>query len=318
MKKTKLLPLFLAFALLFSLCACASPADPNEGKYLCVRALYTDGEDRPDGAYLTLSAAHRAALSLGGAEAVMEWALDGDSLLLGGAEDKAYRGTLRGGVIEIALDDAYFIFVREGVDYTPEPLPQPEPEGPSAEELAEQAMREEKAAWWNGDFYGWWFIREADGAYSALSGRWWDLCGACAADADGHARLTLWDEDNSRNSPYGRIAFSLDFAEGPYGTAVSERGFFGPDEIDPGEIEIDPDGYEFENLIFLSGTYQDETGSFRYEAYLRPWGQRWDDAAAVSDALLPYYYDSWYLPRIEAGSPMPDRIGEGAAPRGAD
>ena len=322
MKHSKLLPLLLALVLLFSLCACKAQADPNEGSYPCARALYTDGTDRPDGASLTLSGGHRAVLSLGGTEEEMEWALDGESLILGRTTGEAFRGKLSGGVIEIALQDADCIFVREGVDYTPPPLPEPEPEpepeGPSEEELAELAAREKKASWWSGSFYGWWFIREADGAYSALAGSWWDLCADGEADTDGYVLLTLWDEDNSRANPYGKIEFSLDFSEGYYGTAVSVRGFFGPDVIEPGALAVDPDGYAYENLIVLSGTYSDETGSYAYEAYLRPWGQLWDDAAAVSETLLPYYYASWYLPRIEAQEPMPDRIGEGAAKRGED
>ena len=117
--------------------------------------------------------------------------------------------------------------------------------------------------------------------------------------------------------PYGRIEFSLDFSRGVFGTAESVRGFFGPDAVEPGAMVVDPDSYDYENLIVLSGDYADESGSYRYEAYLRPWGQLWDDAAAVSETLLPYFYESWYLPRIRANEPMPDRIGEGAVPRGA-
>ena len=65
------LSLLSALLLLVPLCACAAQTDPNAGRYLCVRALYADGEDRPDGAYLTLSGEHRASLCLdGGEEAV--------------------------------------------------------------------------------------------------------------------------------------------------------------------------------------------------------------------------------------------------------
>ena len=313
------LSLLSALLLLVPLCACAAQTDPNAGRYLCVRALYADGEDRPDGAYLTLSGEHRAALCLDGGEEAVQWALEGEDLLLGSADGKkAYRGTLSGGVIEISLDDADCIFVREGVDYTPEPLPEPETEEQDEEALAEQAMREKKAAWWSGDFYGWWFIREADGAYKTLSGHWWDLCASAEADTDGHAFFTLWDEDDSRADPYGRIEFSLDLAKGSCGKASSVRGFFGPTVFGSGDITVDPDRYPYDDLIVLYGDYSDESGSYRFEAFLRPWGLAWTDVAEVSEDLLPYYYESWYLPRIEAQEPMPDRIGEGAAPRGSD
>ena len=40
--------------------------------------------------------------------------------------------------------------------------------------------------------------------------------------------------------------------------------------------------------------------------YLRPWGSRWPG----SEDEKPYYYESWYLPLIEAGEAMPDKIGK--------
>ncbi len=306
---------FLAFVLLFSLCACAPAADPNAGRYACVRALYPDGTDRPEGAYLTLSADGTAELSLSGTRALY-WALDGEDFLIGTLEGNAsaLRGTLRDGVIEIALEEADCIFVREGVSFTPEPLPEPEPEGPSAQESSEQAKLSELADFWSGDYYGWWFIRDADGAYETLDGAWWDLCASIDAQETGRASMTLWDEDWSRSSPYGEVRLVLDTQTGD---AESESGVFGPSILENGDWHFSPDAYEFENLLVLSGTYRDETGSYTYEGYLRPWGQRWDDVEKVSTALLPYYYFSWYLPRIDAGSAMPDVIGEGAEPRRA-
>ena len=38
--------------------------------------------------------------------------------------------------------------------------------------------------------------------------------------------------------------------------------------------------------------------------------RRWEDVRAKDESLLPYYYDDWYLPLIEAGGSMPDQIGE--------
>ena len=47
-----------------------------------------------------------------------------------------------------------------------------------------------------------------------------------------------------------------------------------------------------------------------FRLYLRPWGMDWEDVRAADESLLPYYYDDWYLPLIEAGGSMPDQIGE--------
>ena len=55
----------------------------------------------------------------------------------------------------------------------------------------------------------------------------------------------------------------------------------------------------------FTGTVQDGEDSYDYTIVLRPWGKIWDD---VEEDLLPYYYDDWYLPLIEAGAEMPDYI----------
>ena len=47
-------------------------------------------------------------------------------------------------------------------------------------------------------------------------------------------------------------------------------------------------------------------GGFSYEIYLRPWGSKWPED---DEDKLPYYYNDWYLPLIEAGKDMPDTIG---------
>ena len=42
---------------------------------------------------------------------------------------------------------------------------------------------------------------------------------------------------------------------------------------------------------------------------MRPWGERWDDVALSDPDDVPYYYEDWYLPMIDAGSTVPDSVG---------
>lgn len=59
-------------------------------------------------------------------------------------------------------------------------------------------------------------------------------------------------------------------------------------------------------MIYIDGWYENGDDGYYYEIYLRPWGLRWDDAG---EDYLPYLYDDWYLPLIDAGKSMPDSIG---------
>ena len=61
-------------------------------------------------------------------------------------------------------------------------------------------------------------------------------------------------------------------------------------------------------LLTVEGEYEAVgRGGFHYVIYLRPWGSRWPGGKEEQ----PYYYETWYLPLIEAGEPMPETIGKG-------
>ncbi len=66
----------------------------------------------------------------------------------------------------------------------------------------------------------------------------------------------------------------------------------------------------YHDMICISGVYiptqRGSGGSFVYTIYL-PWGMDWEDVRAADESLLPYYYDDWYLPLIEAGGSMRTR-----------
>ena len=93
------------------------------------------------------------------------------------------------------------------------------------------------------------------------------------------------------------------------GTVMSEGGWFTDIPLEHADWIVDPGLLDYEDMIHISGFYENGDDEFTYDIYLRPWGTYWDD---VAEEDLPYYYYDWYLPMIEAGEAMPDAIGEGA------
>ena len=171
--------------------------------------------------------------------------------------------------------------------------------------------------WWNGAWYGWWTMTGCSGAYESMAGQWWDACAVIDIGSDYTGTVTIWDEDYSRADPMSQVSVTLNSAGvGEHGTVVSESGYFTDLPLEHADWIIDPAiNSRFpnvENMICIEGWYEDGDDEFYYEVYLRPWGQLWDDFAADYPDDVPYYYDDWYLPLIDAGKSMPHSIGADA------
>ena len=172
--------------------------------------------------------------------------------------------------------------------------------------------------WWNGAWYGWWTMTGCSGAYESMAGQWWDACAVIDIGSDYTGTVTIWDEDYSRADPMTQASVTLNSAgAGEHGTVMSESGYFTNLPLEHADWIIDPAINsrfpDVENMICIEGWYEDGEDEFYYEVYLRPWGQLWDDFAADYPDDIPYYYDDWYLPLVEAGSAMPDVVGGEAA-----
>ena len=166
--------------------------------------------------------------------------------------------------------------------------------------------------WWNGEWYGWWKISGCYGSYEELEGQWWDACGLVEIGADYTGTITLWDEDYSRAEPMAQVAVSLSEAgTGEYGTVMSEDGWFTNVAVEHADWIVDPGLLDYDDMIWISGDYEDGDDEFHYDFYLRPWGLYWED---MDESGYPHRYTDWYVPLIEAGESMPDSIGEGSAP----
>ena len=141
-----------------------------------------------------------------------------------------------------------------------------------------------------------------------------------SVDADGDGTLTLWDESMSAASPMGEVSVVVSPGEdGAMGTLASTGGTFWLAVIGEGEWTLNPTAYGFENMLVVDAAhYASDEGSFDYTIVLRPWGTVWSDVESVASELLPYYYNDWYLPAIEAGEEMPDSLDAAAVTPRAD
>ena len=173
-----------------------------------------------------------------------------------------------------------------------------------------------QTAFWNGSWYGWWMIESGTGAYEDNAGSWWDACAQIELDADGSGTLTLWDDSCEAGQIIAdaQVQASADLTTS--GRLVSTDGSFFDCKlsgVDAWYIDAAPsESMPYSEMICISGVYTDPENSedsFVYTVYLRPWGMDWEDVRTDDETRLPYFYDDWYLPLIEAGASMPNAIG---------
>lgn len=148
-----------------------------------------------------------------------------------------------------------------------------------------------------GGWYGYWCVSETSRDWKSLEGSCFDCC-AEAMHEEERLVLLLWDEDMPRDNYLAKL--NLKAENGGYSCTGGD--FLG---VPAAAEEITLHLQRRDGLTFqIAGRCDDSvTGSFCYTIYLRPWGERWPD-----EGRKPAYYESWYLPRVEAGSRMPDRI----------
>ena len=165
--------------------------------------------------------------------------------------------------------------------------------------------------WWSGDWYGWWFLYGCKGDYEELEGQYWDCEAHVAIDGDSTGTMELWDDSMSRSTGgIGLVDVSLSSSgTGEHGTLLSEGGWFMEMELGHADWIIDPGLTDFENMLIITGSYDDDNGNvYSYKLMLRPWGQLWDD---VDPDSRPWSYEDWYLPMIQNGATrMSERFGE--------
>ncbi len=288
----KKIVLLLVLALLGTLCACGGePAadEPGAGLYICTGAeaegRSLEPEELSEGELsLELRPGGSGRLSLEGQEGRLSWTLEGEKLTLTAGE-RRLTGTLSGGRLRLELPEEGLTLFFALPDAEPEPAP-PEP------------------AWPLGGWYGCWTVTQTEGAWAELRGRRWDCCASTALTEEGAVLLTLWDEGGSAAAPLGRVVLLI----GEDGRAENRSGSFLGAELPPGAWSAGLEAEGLEDLFLVTGRVAGEDRALEYRLALRPWGRSWEDAASAKPELLPWSYESWYLPLVEAGQPMPERM----------
>ena len=138
------------------------------------------------------------------------------------------------------------------------------------------------------------------GDWAKAYGYHWDCCAEIRERSDGTYSLLLWDEDLPKDNPLASAVIRAG-----EDCAIESWTFL--------DRELDAAGWEIEctrdaggTLLTIRGEYEAlGKGGFRCTVFLRPWGVRWPGSAEER----PFSYETWYLPLIEADSPMPDKIG---------
>jgi hypothetical protein len=181
---------------------------------------------------------------------------------------------------------------------TPEtPVPTPETPVPMPETPAPTTETPDMAR----DWYGWWKMDHTSGDWARMYGYYWDCCAELSEDADGAIRFLLWDEDMPKDDCLAQAVLREQD-----GALRCEEGFFLDRELGAADWTLTRSEDACGPLWCIEGQYKASgKGGFHYLIYLRPWGSRWPG----SEDEKPYYYNSWYLPLIEAGETMPTEIG---------
>lgn len=282
-----------------------SHADPNVGTYIAVKAKQNGTEVDMQELFggelvVKLQSRGKCTVTLGEKKGSGQWTLDGNRLTI---DDGAatFTGTLKNDRMTLKNLMGYdFYLTRDGKGISD-----------SSETNTSSSIFSKDTTltdWWDGDWYGWWMMSSCDKEYQELENQWWDCCATITLGKDDTGHILIWDEDLPHDNPLAEFDFVLSTENGQL---TSQSGYFMDMELSEGQLVMNPTGSAYENLLAFDGWYRDEKGSFYFEFYLRPWGQRWDDwVKDEGEDILPYYYKDFYLPAIEDGDLPPYDIAE--------
>ena len=300
--------LLLLFALFCGLWGCGTSEYVGiyKGVYVQVEEKVYHMEDYFNGEnYLELKPRGKALMMTGATEHELTWKVDEGEITFTEAGDSFCGYVTQDGVIRLDYMGwgMELTFVMEGV-----PIPETTVANPAAYEEAVNAVQ----AYWNGDWYGWWYISEGTGVYAAQQRRLRDTAARIDLGDNARGTIRIWDMDHPYQTPLAESILRVDpmIGEGTMGIAMSGQGTFMGQPVLAGDWLIDPSVAAYSNLLEINGYYTDEKGDFFYTMYLRPWGQGWEDVLEAEDPSvmpneLPEHY-GLYLEALKAGTSPED------------
>ena len=207
---------------------------------------------------------------------------------------KIYQGTLKDGVLELKNGKVEYTLAREGMDL------------PEDRKLVPNGGLQT----WAGDYYGFWRITQAWGAWEDAQGETWDVCGRIWMEDENLGKLELWDTQCRMGELFAAADLKITQGLTDLGCLENGLGRFCDFELQPGHWTVDPGREPYRSLpgvLLLQGSFQEQDSGFAYEIYLRPWGRDWEDVKdlPMGKELLPPHYKSWYLPLLGQNAQMP-------------
>jgi len=307
----KITCILLMCAMLCGLAACGgdTSSDPNLGKWTAATAEMLGismGVDTVfDGGFtVELKAKGKCTLVVSGAKGNGTWTLENGVFSMK-SSGETYTGTLQNDVL--TLEDVMgsgltLVFTRDGkapVASAATPTPPaadagippvddtPVNSSPAHEDLPEALQ------WWEGDWYGYWYVDMASGEYADWEGEFWDCYAVIDVDLEG-AAMAIWNDEDAM----GLLGLQIDpdGGVGYMGGATSEDGNFLGVDLHHADWIIRPgaDGYD-EHSIVIDAMLTDADNSdnyISYQLFLRPWGMLWDD---IPEDSQPWDYADWYI-----------------------
>lgn len=291
----KLIAVLLTLAMLAGLLPCVFAADDELGVYELVYAEMYGMTMLPDdigSISVELMKKSKCVLTLNGEVEEGAWTHKGTVLKICDANGEEATGTLKNGVMTIAMEGAKLVLVST-----------------SAPEKTKQMLA--LAPDWQNSWYGFWMVNEGTGDYEDWYGYYWDVLGETSLSPEGYLNMIIWDEDTSRSEPLSELVLEMIENDGEY-YAVSKCGHFFGQEVGEGDIVFynNIDGYG-KMIVFDSFLIEGESGTIDASMYIEPWFSFWDEEEAEND-WLPRSFD-WYSESIAQGMLMPETIG-GTAP----
>ena len=286
--------------------------DPALGRYDVISCVADGEEVETNGEYVVLRKGGRGSLSLETLEDAT-WELDGEDLTIE-TEADTYSGTLEGDTLTLEVGEKEYTFRKDAYE-------EEDADGPGGilrptETTEPTQPRAQDRTWWEGDWYGWWSVLDGSGEMYLMEQAAWDVCGRIQLNDDGTCSLQIWDTHQGAGQFTWFVEGHFEDGSDDRGVLVSDSGTFRGAELSG--ITVDPTAMPYgayADLMYIAGTYTDpenSDNSCTYCIVLRPWGTRWDDLRGGDTTDMPYpdmlpvRYESWYLPLIREGAPMPD------------
>ncbi|MCL2045272.1 MAG: hypothetical protein FWG88_02665 [Oscillospiraceae bacterium] len=243
-----------------------------------IRSFYAQG------ATLELKANGECTTIFNGNDAKGSWTMSGSTLSynIGGAE---YAGSYESDVVMFeVLDDIFLYFTKDGNPPAGGGAISTTDFGPS---IGERAIGHD---WWDGHWYGSFYLYDGNEAYEDEIGYYDDLYAVIDVTTSGRAIMYIWTDSMSLGTVHLDITISED---GQFHQALAVGGDLFNEDVKQGEWLIMPTVSRYANMIEIDQIFADIDGDwFKYEILLRPWGMDWDD---VPDYDQPYWYEDWYL-----------------------